>query len=64
MAQQCARVVQRVDTAKEGGSGHLGESTVYRYTCHVSHYTCVYTERDTVSGVYNVQGAVCLVCSI
>jgi len=23
MAQQCARVVQRVDTAKEGGSGHL-----------------------------------------
>ena len=34
MAQQCARVVQRVDTAKEGGSGHLGESTVYtRVTC-------------------------------
>ena len=62
MAQQCARVVQRVDTAKEGGSGHLGESTVYtRVTCLT---TRVYTERDTVSGVYNVQGAVCLVCSI
>ena len=64
MAHQCARVVQRVDTAKEDGSGRLGEIQ----SIHVSNYTClntrVYTKRGTVSGVYNVQGAACLVCSI
>ena len=57
MAQQCARVVQRVDTAKEGGSGHLGESTVYtRVTCLT---TRVYIQSVTQSVVYTMYREQC-----
>ena len=58
MAQQCARVVQRVDTAKDGGSGHLGESTVYtRVTCPTTRVCIQSVAQSVVFTMYREQCA-------